>query len=700
MSRFLRAALVCIFIAAFYGSARAQWTETPVQGFGGFNGSVVVGTLIQASDGNFYGTATFGGAYTTPSQVSAGVMFQIVPGGTINAFYNFCSQTNCTDGGVPNNRLVQGPDGAIYGTTQQGGANDKGAIFRITLGGSYSVVHSSCAASECADGSAPLAGLSLAADGTFYGTTSTGGAHGDGVIFSMTTAGVVTPLYSFCTLSQCQDGAAPLTNLVQGSDGTLYGATGDSGANGFGTLFSYNPAGQGVFNVIEAFCDADCDTGTRPNNDLVIESSGVVYGTTALTNINATGGVVYAVTPGKSAPATYAALYTFCSAGDCPNGIGPKGGLMQASDGKLYGTTWEGGATGEGVAYTVSTSGSESAIYSFQNNLTDGYAPEGTFVQGYDGSLYMATYDGGSYEGSTGFGEFVKLTHSPALAAPVQISASSDVFPVGKSFTLNWSVSNAGSLTMQQCYAYLSGGSGGGSWSGKQKPSGSLMITPKTAGVYDYALTCGGIEASSVEVSVTDGNKANTTTGLAVSPNPVLAYQNVTLTATVAKVLQSGAPTGSVTFYADGLALGSAKVSGSGVAKLTANAGSEPYGAYAITATYTGDTNDSVSTSQAQMLDLYPNTSIVVTAAPTSVTPPGNVTLTATVTSGQGTPTGTVTFSIPHLETLGTVTLKNGVATLTGSSTGVPAGTYTVLGLYNGGKGYGAAGGETQVTVK
>ncbi len=691
-----------MFLAAMCGTTRAQsgWTETPVQGFAGFNGGFIEGTPIQASDGNFYGTAAFGGQNETPSSISAGAMYQVVADGTINAFYNFCSKTNCSDGGVPNSRLVQGPDGAIYGTTQQGGVNDKGVVFRITLGGSYSVVHTFCSAAECADGSAPLAGLSLAADGTFYGTTSTGGAHGDGVIFSMTTAGVETPLYAFCSLSQCQDGSAPETNLVQGTDGTLYGATGNSGANGFGTLFSYNPAGQGVFNVIQAFCNGDCDSGTFPNNDLVIEGSGIVYGTTVATNLNAPGGVVYAVTPSKSGLATYAALYTFCSGGACPNGIGPKGGLMQASDGNLYGTTWEGGSDMEGVAYTVSAGGAESAIYSFQDNGTDGYAPNGTFVQGSDGSLYMAAYDGGYYEGTSGFGAFVKLTHSPALAAPVQISASSDVFAVGKSFTLNWSVSNAGSLTMQQCYAFTSGGSGAGTWSGKQKPSGSVSITPKTAGVYNYALTCGGVESSSVEVSATNGSKANTETTLAVSPNPVLAYQNATLTATVAKVLESGEPTGSVTFYADTLELGSAKLNGSGVATLTANASNEPYGNYSVTANYAGDANDSASTSAGQMVGLYPNVQVLVTASPSSVTPPGNVTLTATVTSSQGTPTGTVTFSIPHVETLGTVTLKKGVATLTGSSQGVAAGTYTVLGFYNGAKGYGAGGGETQVTVK
>jgi uncharacterized repeat protein (TIGR03803 family) len=703
MSRFLRLALAFFFLAALSGTTKAQsgWTETPIQGFAGFNGSFIIGTLIQASDGNFYGTATFGGINNTPTSTSAGVMFQIVPDGTINAFYNFCGQTNCTDGGVPNNRLVQGPDGAIYGTTQEGGANNKGVVFRITLAGAYSVIHSFCSASECSDGSAPLAGLSLAADGTFYGTTSTGGTHGDGVIFSMTAAGAETPLYDFCSLSQCQDGAAPVTNLVQGTDGTLYGATSTSGANGFGTLFSFNPAGEGTFNVVQAFCDDDCDSGTFSNNDLVIESSGIVYGTTIATSLLAPGGVVYAVTPaGQSKPATYKALYTFCTSA-CLTGTGPKGGLMQASDGNLYGTTWQGGSGSEGIAYTVSTAGAITAIYSFQNNGTDGLAPEGTFVQGGDGSLYLATYNGGSYQGTSGFGAFVKLAHSPALPPPVQLSVSSDVVPSGESFTLNWSVSNAGSLTMQQCYASASGGANAGSWTGKQKVSGSATITPKAAGVYTYALTCGGVESSSVEVSITTGGKANTATTVTASPNPVLAYQNVTLTATVAKVLQTGVPTGSVTFYANNaLALGTARLNGSGVATLVANASNEPYGEYSITAKYAGDANDSVSTSAGETVDLYPNASVMVTASPSSVTPPGSVTLTAKVSSAQGTPTGTLTFSIPHLETLATVPLKNGVATLTGSSTGVPAGTYTVLGYYNGAKGYGASGGTTQVTVK
>jgi len=125
-----------------------------------------------------------------------GTVFQVTPGGTITTLYSFCAQANCTDGSAPYAGLVQATNGNLYGTTEAGGANGKGTVFEITLGGTLTTLHSFCSQANCADGSLPRAGLIQATNGNFYGTTFNGGALGVGSVFSITTTGKLTTLYS------------------------------------------------------------------------------------------------------------------------------------------------------------------------------------------------------------------------------------------------------------------------------------------------------------------------------------------------------------------------------------------------------------------------------------------------------------------------------------------------------------------------
>jgi uncharacterized repeat protein (TIGR03803 family) len=135
--------------------------------------------LIQAADGNFYGTTTLGGTN------SAGTIFQITPSGTLTTLYNFCTQPKCSDGETPVAGLVEATDGNFYGTTEFGGANGAGSIFQITADGALTTLYSFCAQTNCTDGANPLAGLFQATDGNFYGAASTGGANNVGTIFSL-----------------------------------------------------------------------------------------------------------------------------------------------------------------------------------------------------------------------------------------------------------------------------------------------------------------------------------------------------------------------------------------------------------------------------------------------------------------------------------------------------------------------------------
>jgi uncharacterized repeat protein (TIGR03803 family) len=179
--------------------------------------------LIQASDGNFYGTTAFGGNSTNVcvSQVpGCGVVYKITPAGKLTILYNFCTQANCADGSIPQGRLLQATDGNFYSTTDGGGPNDAGTIYKITPSGKLTTLHTFCV-STCTDGGIPYAGLIQATDGNFYGTAVIGGPKGYGVVFQLTPSGRFTTLHGF----DDNDGSSPAAELMQTTDGNFYGST-------------------------------------------------------------------------------------------------------------------------------------------------------------------------------------------------------------------------------------------------------------------------------------------------------------------------------------------------------------------------------------------------------------------------------------------------------------------------------------------
>ena len=213
-------------------------TLTTLYSFDGSDGYYPVAGLVQATDGNFYGTTEYGGAY------GGGTVFKITPSGTLTTLYSFCAQSGCTDGEYPVAGLVQATDGNFYGTTEYGGAYGGGTVFKITPSGTLTTLYSFCAQSGCTDGEYPVAGLVQATDGNFYGTTEYGGANSSGsgvnagTVFKITPSGTLTTLYNFCSQSNCTDGYFPCAGLVQATNGYLYGTTYSGGANNKGTVFS------------------------------------------------------------------------------------------------------------------------------------------------------------------------------------------------------------------------------------------------------------------------------------------------------------------------------------------------------------------------------------------------------------------------------------------------------------------------------
>ncbi len=336
------------------------------------------GGLVQASDGSFYGTTNSGGTN------GYGSVFKITPTGTLTTLFSFSG----SDGQNPQGTLIQGTDGNLYGTTSQGGANGWGTVFRMTLAGALTTLHSF----EGSDGQNPYAGLVQGTDGDFYGTTSSGGASDVGTVFKITTVGALTTLYSFAG----SDGAYPQARLVQGTDGNLYGTTSQGGAGGNGTVFKITTAG--AFANLHSFAGGE---GQNPYAGLVQATDGNLYGTTSSGGTNSNGTVFRITTAG-----VLTTLHSFAFLAD---GAFPYAGLLHGTDGNLYGTTSQGGAGGNGTVFKITTAGALTTLYSFAWSV--GASPTADLAQGSDGDFYGTTSQGGA----TGNGTVFKITPAGAL---------------------------------------------------------------------------------------------------------------------------------------------------------------------------------------------------------------------------------------------------------------------------------------------
>ena len=210
---------------------------------GSLDGAYPYAGLLQGKDGNFYGTASYGGAY------GAGAVFRITPAGAESVIYSFGAGGNL-DAAVPYGGLVQDSNGNFYGTTSSGGSYNAGAVFRITSSGVEKVLYSfSGALSGSTDGAYPNAGLISASDGNYYGTTSLGGRYGSGTVFRITPSGAESVLYSFSGdggTAGSTDGVYPYARLTLGSDGNFYGTTSAGGTYDTGAVFRVTAAGSGA----------------------------------------------------------------------------------------------------------------------------------------------------------------------------------------------------------------------------------------------------------------------------------------------------------------------------------------------------------------------------------------------------------------------------------------------------------------------
>ncbi len=244
------------------------------------DGTTTEAALVQASNGDFYGTNNVYGAN------GQGTIFKITPSGKLTTLHAFCATKNqnnyCLDGAPPYSALVEGTDGNLYGTTTFGGDNNEGTIYRITQKGVFTTLHNIGDNGDL--GEYPKAALVQGADGNFYGTTQSGGVStfcvgNCGTFFVMTPSGALTTLHSFCGQQIFVDGAGPQT-LMLASDGNFYGMTGTGGANSYGTIFQITAGG--TLTTLHSFDGTDgvVSYDSYPSTMLIQDTGGVFYGTT------------------------------------------------------------------------------------------------------------------------------------------------------------------------------------------------------------------------------------------------------------------------------------------------------------------------------------------------------------------------------------------------------------------------------------
>jgi len=316
------------------------------------NGAFPQGRLLLLN-GDLYGTTVGGG------KTNVGTIFKLAANGTETVLYEFCKElknNTCPDGAYPKNGLVSDDAGNLYGVTEYGGSAGGGVAFKLATDGTFSLLHTFCTKSQCSDGAYPYAELTLDASGNVYGTAGIGGGNldqgpdtGCGVVFQITPSGSYKILHAFKGGSE---GAFPQGSVVRDAAGNLYGTTTSGGVMDCSTLKTgcgtiYRLAPDGTIAVLYAF-KGGLDGGT-PLGQLLRDGSGNLYGTTAGPNDELGFATVFKLSPkGREK-----ALHVFCvNDGNCLHGVRPTAGLVLVGD-TFYGTTPIGGAPGWGVVFKL-----------------------------------------------------------------------------------------------------------------------------------------------------------------------------------------------------------------------------------------------------------------------------------------------------------------------------------------------------------
>lgn len=460
MKNIYRAVALSLAALSLVGVSPSRATESVLYKFtGGSDGSHPWGVLIADSKGALYGTTNAGGSE------GYGAVFKLTPPAESGApwkesvLYSFCQQSSCNDGSYPEAGLIFDKQGALYGTTSEGGEVGYGAVFKLTPPARQGAPWTETVLYNFFghdDGSYPSASLTFDKHGTLYGTTSEGGYGPDSIGYG--TVFKLTPnpghafwreiqLYSFCGVGYfCSDGNTPTGRLIFDEDGALYGTTDYGGSTGgsaatciditlagCGVAFKLTPPAQPgapwTETVLYNFCSLDdCADGGYPYGGLIFGKAGALYGTASVYGSGIANGTVFELTPRPGHKTwTETVLHSF---GYCPwlqhpacqDGSYPNGDLIADANGVLYGTTYE--TSNDYPIGTVfmltpplpntSYPWIETVLHGFAGGSSDGAMPVAGVIA-YQGALYGTTQFGGGTGcmGDVGCGTVFKVTLSP-----------------------------------------------------------------------------------------------------------------------------------------------------------------------------------------------------------------------------------------------------------------------------------------------
>jgi uncharacterized repeat protein (TIGR03803 family) len=618
--------------------------------------------LIQASDGNFYGTAWEGGLFSQGTIFRGDLVSDFISAAILRSF------KPADDGSSPSAPLLEGPDHNFYGTAGFDGPLGGGTVFRITPAGAYTVLHAFNPATE---GISPDGGLILASDGFFYGTTtrSINDTEGGG-IFRMDADGNVTFLHYF---NPATDGAQPALELLQSSDGHIYGVARTRGPFNGGTLYQLKL--DGTFTVLHAF--GDTGDGRVPSGGVIEGRDGALYGTTAGGGLNA--GVIYrlAVIPESGPTITSAAATTFAA--------GTAGLFVITTTGSPVPALTYGGALPDGVTFTDNGDGTATiagtpaagtgGVYPLTIAAVNGVAPDAmqpfTLTVHEPPRARVTVYPRPS---STGFGQPFGIVAVVEPPTPTQTIDGTVSFFDGTTLL--------GTTTL----AVYPGGSLGYVYANGLFPGSHAL-----SAVYNGNPTFAPSTSTAVTVTV---QPYDLSTGIRVFASPFARPGSRVAILAVVWTFAAAAtsPTGTVDFRSQSGLLGSAPLV-NGVAQIT----SPPLEStiHGITAYYRPTSAHASSTSPSAFISVFSTaptkpTSLQVVAdrAPSPLGQP--VTFTVTVTSPNGVPTGSVLLIVDGVayHFLGNVARDGSVSRTTLTLSGLTRGIHSVNTVFLGSNGF------------
>jgi uncharacterized repeat protein (TIGR03803 family) len=341
---------------------------------GAINGSGPEG-LVMDSTGALYGATFTGGRTYNVNNVGNGLIFMLSAAGQESTVASFPGPA---DGSEADSGVVLDSAGNLYGVSSGGGLDSQGVVYEITAAGVLKLLHSFTGG---ADGGSPSGFLTLDSSGNLYGTASSGGSHGWGLVYKLDSTLHERVLYNF---TGGADGGGPVAGVIRDSAGNLYGTTSPD-SNDLGVVFKLDTSGNET--VLYAFTGGS--NGDRPSGGLFRDSAGNLYGATEYGG-SGNAGVLFQLTNGGQ----YNLVHEFSGGND--GGL-PTAGVVSDSAGNLYGCTSSGGPFGYGVIFKLAAPNAGfSTLFAF--NGKDGSDCQG-LVSDSAGNLYGAALGGSSDDG-------------------------------------------------------------------------------------------------------------------------------------------------------------------------------------------------------------------------------------------------------------------------------------------------------------